>query len=44
MDLDNIHKIPLWLHSQGLDRIVVERFNLLSRKQDIQGILNLLRT
>ncbi len=30
IDLDNIYRIPLWLHSQGLDRIVVERFNLAS--------------
>jgi len=28
LDLDNIYKIPLWLHQQGLDRIVVERLNL----------------
>ena len=28
VDLDNIYKIPLWLHAQGLDRIVVERLNL----------------
>ena len=28
IDLDNIYKIPLWLHQQGLDRIVVERLRL----------------
>ena len=28
VDLDNIHKIPMWLHSQGLDQIVVERLGL----------------
>ncbi len=28
LDLDNIYKIPLWLHQQGLDQIVVERLNL----------------
>jgi len=28
IDLDNIHKIPMWLHAQGLDQIVVERLNL----------------
>ena len=28
VDLDNIHKIPMWLHSQGLDQIVVERLRL----------------
>jgi len=28
VDLDNIYKIPMWLHGQGLDRIVVERLHL----------------
>jgi CTP synthase len=28
VDLDNIYKIPMWLHGQGLDKIVVERLNL----------------
>ena len=28
MDLDNIHKLPMWLHSQGLDQLVVERLHL----------------
>jgi CTP synthase len=28
MDLDNIHKLPMWLHSQGLDQLVVERLRL----------------
>ncbi len=28
MDQDNIHKIPMWLHAQGLDQIVVERLRL----------------
>ena len=27
-DLDNIHKLPMWLHAQGLDQIVVERLAL----------------
>ena len=27
-DMDNIHKIPMWLHAQGLDQIVVERLGL----------------
>ncbi len=31
MDLDNIHKIPMWLHSQGLDQLVVERLQLADR-------------
>src|SRR5690606_3731691 len=28
IDLDNIHKIPMWLHAQGLDEIVVGRLGL----------------
>ncbi len=28
VDLDNIYKIPMWLHAQGLDQIVVERLHL----------------
>ncbi|WP_213435360.1 MULTISPECIES: CTP synthase [Lysobacteraceae] len=28
VDLDNIYKIPMWLHAQGLDQIVVERLQL----------------
>jgi len=31
VDLDNIHKIPMWLHAQGLDQIVVERLGLAQR-------------
>jgi CTP synthase len=28
VDLDNIYKIPMWFHDQGLDQIVVERLRL----------------
>lgn len=28
IDLDNIHKIPRWLHGQGLDQLVVEQLRL----------------
>ena len=28
VDLDNIYKIPMWLHAQGLDEIVIERLRL----------------
>jgi len=28
LDVDDIYKIPLWLHNQGLDDIVVERLRL----------------
>jgi len=27
VDMDNIYKIPLWLHSQNLDQIVLEKMN-----------------
>ncbi len=33
IDLDNIYKIPLWLHAQNLDRIVVERLRLDSARE-----------
>ncbi|KAG1653999.1 CTP synthase [Nymphon striatum] len=28
LDMDNIYKIPLWLHSQKLDQIVADKLNL----------------
>ncbi|MGN6113628.1 MAG: CTP synthase [Luteimonas sp.] len=28
VDLDNIYKIPMWLHGQGLDQIVVDQLRL----------------
>jgi len=28
IDLDNIYKIPMWLHAQGLDQIVVDQLRL----------------
>lgn len=31
VDLDNIYKIPLWQHEQGLDQIVLERLRLESK-------------
>ncbi|TWG91726.1 CTP synthase [Luteimonas sp. J16] len=31
VDLDNIHKLPMWLHAQGLDGLVVERLRLEDR-------------
>ncbi len=34
VDLDNIHKIPMWLHAQGLDQIVVERLGLQDKAAD----------
>ncbi|MFN3702391.1 CTP synthase [Thermomonas sp.] len=31
IDLDNIYKIPRWLHAQGLDQLVVEQLRLQDR-------------
>src|SRR5690606_17559211 len=31
VDLDNIHKLPMWMHAQGLDGLVVERLRLEDR-------------
>lgn len=28
IDMDNIYKIPLWLHAQSVDQIIVEKFHL----------------
>ncbi len=28
VDMDNIYKIPLWLHSQGVDQIIARKFGL----------------
>lgn len=33
VDLDSIYRIPLWLHAQGLDRIVVERLHLAAARE-----------
>jgi len=35
MDLDDIYKIPGWLHQQGLDELVVEHFGLQCRPADL---------
>jgi CTP synthase len=37
MDLDDIYKIPAWLHQQGLDELVVEHFGLECRKADLSS-------
>lgn len=34
LDLDDIHQIPMWLHGQGLDQIVVDRLRLADRAAD----------
>ncbi|GIX36580.1 MAG: hypothetical protein KatS3mg126_2359 [Lysobacteraceae bacterium] len=31
VDVDNIYRIPLWLHQQGLDRIIVDALRLPAR-------------
>jgi CTP synthase len=35
VDVDDIYKIPAWLHSQGLDELVVEHFDVECRKADL---------
>jgi CTP synthase len=35
VDVDNIYKIPLWLHSQKLDEIVVRKFGLEAKPADL---------
>ncbi|HIQ07696.1 MAG TPA: CTP synthase [Thiotrichaceae bacterium] len=45
VDLDSIYKIPLWLHSQKLDEIVVEKFGLSLKEADLsdwQDVVNIM--
>ena len=37
VDLDDIYKIPSWLHQQGLDDLVVEHFSLDVRQADLSA-------
>ncbi|MGA8277561.1 MAG: CTP synthase [Rhodanobacteraceae bacterium] len=37
VDVDVIYKLPLWLHAQGLDDIVVERLHLDARPADLSS-------
>ncbi len=37
MDLDDIYKIPTWLHQQELDELVVEHFGFECRKADLSS-------
>ena len=34
-DLDSIYKLPLHLHEQGLDRVIVDNLNIWSREPDL---------
>jgi CTP synthase len=34
-DLDSIYKVPLYLHSQGLDQIIVDALNIWTRNPDL---------
>ncbi|MGD8498919.1 MAG: CTP synthase, partial [Chromatiales bacterium] len=40
IDVDNIYKIPLWLHSQKLDEIVVRKFHLQAEPADLSDWKN----
>lgn len=35
MDLDNIYKLPLWMHDQGVDDIIVDRMRLDVKPTDL---------
>jgi len=35
IDVDDIYKIPAWLHEQGMDQLVVDHFGLNCRKADL---------
>ena len=37
IDLDDIYKIPAWLHQQGLDDLVLEHFNIEARRADLSA-------
>ncbi|MFT4045465.1 MAG: CTP synthase [Solimonas sp.] len=37
LDLDDIYKIPAWLHQQNLDQIVVDHFGLDARPADLSA-------
>ena len=37
IDLDDIYKIPSWLHQQGMDDLVVKHFGLDSRRADLSS-------
>jgi CTP synthase len=41
VDVDNIYKIPLWLHSQKLDSIVVDKFGLDLPEADLSDWTNI---
>jgi CTP synthase len=44
VDVDNIYKIPLWLHSQKLDDIVVRKFNLTVPAADLSDWKNVVNS
>ena len=37
IDLDDIYKIPDWLHQQGLDDLVIDHFGIDCRRADLSG-------
>lgn len=41
VDVDNIYKIPLWLHSQQLDKIVIDKFDLSTKDADLNDWKNI---
>lgn len=46
MDLDNIYRIPLWLHDQGVDDIIVDKMRLKVKAADLsewQSVVDIMK-
>ena len=46
MDLDNIYRIPIWLHDQGVDDIIVDKMKLDVNKADLsewQSVVDIMK-
>jgi CTP synthase len=40
-DLDSIYKVPLYLHNQGLDQLIVDHLNIWTRNPDLEQWRNI---
>ena len=46
VDLDNIYRIPIWLHDQGVDDIIVDKMNIKAKKADLsdwQSVVDIMK-
>jgi len=46
VDLDNIYRIPIWLHDQGVDDIIVSKMNIKAKKADLsdwQSVVDIMK-